>query len=199
MVRFASLNTGGLNAVLKRTKIMTYIKNLIADVIFLQDTHLLKSDHGKLKRPWIGQIFHSQFNLKTRGTAILIKKNVQFTPNKIITDSEGRYTIISGTLYQKPVALASIYWDDHNFINSVLSLIPDSDSHTLILGRDLNCVIDLALDRSSPRLVPPSKMAQTLTIFMDQLGPWRLKFPSSRQYSFFSHMLIVLFPVLNPS
>ena len=74
VVRFTSLNTGGLNAALKRTKVMTYIKNLNADVILLQETHLLKTDHRKLNRPWIGQLFHSQFNCKTRGTAILIRK-----------------------------------------------------------------------------------------------------------------------------
>lgn len=48
MVRFTSLNTGGLNAPIKRTKIMTYIKNLNANVILLQETHLLRSEHGKL-------------------------------------------------------------------------------------------------------------------------------------------------------
>lgn len=90
MVRFISLNTGGLNAALKRTKMITYIKNLNADVILLQETHLLRSEHGKLSRPWIGQTFHSQFNCKTRGTAILIRKNVQFTSSKIIADPEGR-------------------------------------------------------------------------------------------------------------
>lgn len=69
--------------------------------------------------------------------AILIKKNVQFTSSNIIIDPEGRYTIIAGILYQKPVVLASIYapsWDDRSFFDSVLSLIPNLDSHTLILG-----------------------------------------------------------------
>ena len=193
VVRFTSLNTGGLNAALKRTKVMTYIKNLNADVILLQETHLLKTDHRKLNRPWIGQLFHSQFNCKTRGTAILIRKNVQFTSSNIITDPEGRYTIISDMLYQKPVILASIYapnWDDQSFFNSVFSLIPNLDSHTLILGGDLNCVIDPVLDRSSHRIIPPLKMSQTLSAIMDQFGfvdPWRFTNPSSRQYSFFSH------------
>lgn len=170
MVRFTSLNTGGLNAALKGTKIMTYIKNLNVNVMLLQETHLLRSEHGKLSRPLIGQIFHSQFNFKTRGIAKLIRKNVQFTSSNIITDPEGRYTLISGTLYQKPVVLASIYapnWDDHSFFSSVLSLIPNLDSHTLILGGDLNCVIDPVLDRSSSRVVLPSKMSQTLSTFMD--------------------------------
>ena len=96
-------------------------------------------------------------------------------------------------LYQKPVILASIYapnWDDQSFFNSVFSLIPNLDSHTLIFGGDLNCVIDPVLDRSSHRIIPPLKMSQTLSAIMDQFGyvdPWRFTNPSSRQYSFFSH------------
>lgn len=76
------------------------------------------------------------------------------------------------------------------FFNSVLFLIPNLDTHTLILGGDLNCVIDPVLDRSSSRIIPPSKMSQTLSTFMDQFGyvdPWRFTYPSSHQYSFFSH------------
>lgn len=93
----------------------------------------------------------------------------------------------------KTRATASIYasnWDDCSVFISVFSLIPNLDSHTLILGGDLNCVIDLVLDRSSSRIILPSKMSQTLSTFMDQFGymdPWRFSNPSSRQYSFFSH------------
>lgn len=82
-VRIISLNTGGLNAAIKRTKIVTHIKNLNADIMFLQETHLCNADHRKFYRPWIDQTFRSHFNAKARGTAILIQKNVHFTPDKV--------------------------------------------------------------------------------------------------------------------
>ena len=179
-VRILSLNTGGLNASVKRTKIITHLKNLNADIMFIQETHLCNSDQRKLNRPWIGQMFHSQFNLKT------------------ILDPNGRYVIISGTLYQKPVILVSVYapnWDDHNFVKSLFSTIPDMNSHLLILGGDMNCVIDPTLDRSSSRTVAPSKTAQTLSAFMDHYGyvdPWRFLHPSARQYSFPMHIVHTL-------
>lgn len=50
--------------------------------------------------------------------------------------------------------------------------------------------MDPVLDRSNPRPIPPSKMALTLSAFMDRYGyvdPWRLSHPSTRQYSFFPH------------
>lgn len=49
-VKVISLNTGGLNATIKRTKVMMYIKNLNAEVIFLQETHLYNLDHRKFKK-----------------------------------------------------------------------------------------------------------------------------------------------------
>lgn len=48
--------------------------------------HLVTSDHMKLKKSWVGQLYHSKFNTKARGTAILIHKNVQFTLNESISD-----------------------------------------------------------------------------------------------------------------
>lgn len=62
-----------------------------------------------------------------------------------MTDSNGRYVIVSGALYEKQVILVSVYapnWDDHNFVSSLFASIPDLDSHLLIMGGDMNCVID---------------------------------------------------------
>uniref|UniRef100_A0AAR2LD98 Endonuclease/exonuclease/phosphatase domain-containing protein n=1 Tax=Pygocentrus nattereri TaxID=42514 RepID=A0AAR2LD98_PYGNA len=59
--------------------------------------------------------FHSNFNNKARGTAILIHKKVLFTPSQTISDPQGRYVIVSGSLFSTPVILASVYapnWDD---------------------------------------------------------------------------------------
>lgn len=76
--------------------------------MFLQETHLCNSDHRKLNRPLIDQTFHSQFNVKTRGTAILIRKNVHFTLNKVMTDSNSHYVIVTCTLYEKQLILVSV-------------------------------------------------------------------------------------------
>lgn len=147
--------------------------------MFLQETHLCNPDHRKLNRPWIRQTFHSQFNA--------------FTPDKVITDSNGRFVIVTGTLYEKQVILVSVYvpnWDDHNFVSSLFTTVPNFDSHLLIMGGDMNCVIDSTLDRSSPRSVAATKMSQAFSMFMSQYGlvdPWRFSHPSVRQYSFFSH------------
>lgn len=48
----------------------------------LQETHLTDTEHLKLKRDWVGQVFYSSYNSKSRGVAILINKKLNFTIDK---------------------------------------------------------------------------------------------------------------------
>ncbi len=92
----------------------------------------------------------------------------------------------------KPVVLVNIYapnWDDNRFIDRIISLIPNLNSQQLIFGGDLNCVINQLSDHSNPKSTTPSKMAKSLSLFMDQIGsvdPWRTLFPQHQYFSFFS-------------
>ena len=53
-VRIISLNTTGLNALVKCTKIMTNVINVNTDIMLLQETHLITIWSSKFNRPWIG-------------------------------------------------------------------------------------------------------------------------------------------------
>ena len=71
----------------------------------------------------MGQIFHSGFNSKARGTAIILHKKIQFTSSGVISDSQGRYVIVSGQLYHTPVLLVNLYapnWDDAGFVQQLV-------------------------------------------------------------------------------
>ena len=59
-----------------------------------------------------------------------------------------------GKLFSKPVVLANIYgpnWDDSLFFSKLNSILPDLNSHQLILGGDFNCVLHVQLDKLRPR------------------------------------------------
>ena len=193
-VRFFSWNVGGINGTVKRAKVFDHIKKFKADITFLQETHLRTADQIRLSRPWIGQIYHSKFDTKTRGTAILINKNVQFTSTNTVSDTYGRFVVVTGSLYQTPVVLVNVYapnWDDVEFMKRFLSSLPNLNTHHLILAGDLNCFIDNLLDRSSTRTAVPSKMSKTFSTFMNQCGcvdPWRFLHPTVKKFSFFSHV-----------
>lgn len=76
-------------------------------------------------------------------------------------------------------------------MTTLLSSIPNVDTHYLILGGDLNCVMNTQLDHSSARVTTLSKMATELMSFMKDYGdcdPWRFLHSDTRAYSFFSHV-----------
>lgn len=171
--RFITWNVKGMNGPNKRAKIFSHLKNLNSEIIFLQETHLKIADKVRLRKNWVGQSFHSNFNIKARGAAILIHKKILFTPSQTISDPQGRFVITSGSLFNTPVGLASIYapnWDDVSFINKLTNSFPNLNSHRLILAGDFNTVMDPAMDCSSPKTLARSKMSQALSEFVDKTG-----------------------------
>lgn len=193
-VRFISWNIKGLNGPVKQAKILAHLKNLKTDIAFLQETHLKRADHTRRRKSWIGQIFHSNFNTKSSGTAILIHKKTQFTADETVSDPQGRFIVVSGSLFHTPIVLVNIYtpnWDNAGFINKLISLIPNLNTRYMIFGGDLNCVLDPALGRSNPKSLSLSRMVKTISTFMSETGcidPWRFLNPHSKDFSFFSEV-----------
>lgn len=192
VVKIISWNCKGLNGAIKWGNILSHLKKLEMDIGFLQETHLKDQDHKRLKTKWIGQVYHSNFRVKNRGAAIIIKKSIPFSASKVIADPRGRYVIVTGKLYNKLVTLASIYApniDDETFITSFFAALPNMDSHQLIIGGDFNLVLDPKIDRSSQKPCSITKSAKAIHRFMNTyklFDPFRSLSPNTKTYSYFS-------------
>lgn len=163
-------------------------------IAFIQETHLKTLDIARLRCGWVGQLFHSTFQGKARGVAILVNKNVSFTLSSSLVDPNGRYVTVTGSFYNVNVILANIYapnCDDPHFFTRVLGRIPCLNTHTLIMGGDFNLCLDPGMDRSSVRPgYTVSRSASYLQSFLSTYGIsdiWRFLHPQGRQYSFFSN------------
>ena len=193
-ITFVSLNVKGINNPVKRQKIDNYLRQLKADVAFLQETHLKQGRQKLLKRNWVGQVFHSNFNAKARGAAILISKNVPFDVEEIISDSAGRFVIVQGHMFSTPTVLLSVYapnWDNKDFFVKLFNTLPNNNDYNIIVGGDFNCVLDPNLDRSSNRLQGLYKSAKVIHNFMSQSGLsdiWRFHSQKKKVFSFFSNV-----------
>ncbi len=84
LVRWVSWNCKGLNNPVKHNKVLIHLRKLKANFVFLQETHLCSSDHFRLKKDWVGQVYHSHFQFKTRGCGILIHKSTPFVISQVI-------------------------------------------------------------------------------------------------------------------
>uniref|UniRef100_A0A8C9YKI4 Endonuclease/exonuclease/phosphatase domain-containing protein n=1 Tax=Sander lucioperca TaxID=283035 RepID=A0A8C9YKI4_SANLU len=125
-LRFLSWNVKGLNHPVKRNRVLAHLRQLKAGVAFLQETHLCIADHNHLNRGWKGQIFHSSFQARARGVAILIYNTKPFVPKDIISDKNGRYIVVVGTLCNKNVTLANFYapnFDDVKLLYRTMLLL----------------------------------------------------------------------------
>lgn len=169
-MKIISWNVKGLNQANKRKSVLSHLQHLGVGIVFLQETHLLNRDQSKIHKEWVGQMFHSQFNCKGRGVAILIHKKIPFIVSNTILDPNGRYVMVVGELFQLRLVLVNIYgpnFDDDHFFKRMLSSIPNLDSHHLIMSGDYNLVLDSTWDRSSQFVPRPSKSAQTIQSFID--------------------------------
>ena len=162
-LRFISWNVKGINGPVKKGRVFSHLKHLKTEIAFLQETHLSIKDHCRLKKSWVSQLFNS----------------LQFTPKDKVSDPQGRFIIVSGSL-SNTVCLANVYapnWDNEAFIHKIISFLLDLNSYHLILGGALNCAIEPLLDKSHPKQTLPSKMAKAILTFIDQIGCMALHVP----------------------
>lgn len=67
---------------------------------------------------------------------IIIHKSVQFEPVPTISDSNGRFVIVTGKLYNTSVILLSVYvpnWDNEEFFIRFFSNLPNVGDHYIIM------------------------------------------------------------------
>lgn len=183
-----TFNVRGLGHPIKRKRVLTFLKNKKADIVFLQETHLSKEEHKKLKRDWVGQVYFSSF---TRGTAILIHKNVPFIVKEQHNDREGRYVLICGLLYGQELLLHNIYAPNEDcpkFMSDMITLFTQHHKDLGIVAGDFNCNMDGNLDKSSLLMSNPhaSKALQLACRDAGLVDVWREFNPTTKDYSFYS-------------
>ena len=171
-------------------KVLDYVTKLKADIILMQETHLLQTEDKTLTDPNFNQIFSSCYNSRQRGVSILVHKRLLFTLNNMTTDPEGRYIIIQATIFNK-LNLYAPNNDDPAFFHTVFSQISDlSANSTTIIGGDFNTALNPSVDRSgNSKQIKQSQSAKIIQEYMEDFGlgdGWRLKNPTKREYPLFS-------------
>uniref|UniRef100_A0A3P9CZZ3 exodeoxyribonuclease III n=1 Tax=Maylandia zebra TaxID=106582 RepID=A0A3P9CZZ3_9CICH len=181
-----------LGLTILRRKIISLLKKDRVQIALLQETHLTDSEHLKLKRDWVGQIYYSSFNSKSRGVAILVHKNLPFTLHTIVRDTDGRFILITGLLYGELILLGSVYAPntfDRSFYSNFLAKASPVCPNHVIIGGDFNCGLNPETDYNPPKSQPSSKMAKATTDLCSDLGlfdAWRVCNPHVKDFTFFS-------------
>ena len=191
-VSLVSLNVNGLNTPRKRDKVMTKLKRDGAQIVYLQETHLTKLEHDKLKKYGFRNTYSSWFkNGPRRGVTIMISNQVQFKFEKEIRDGEGRYIIVKGMLDNVMVTLVNIYAPpdcDKHFFRSIFDVIAVETEGILICGGDFNVVLNHNIDTTSEKRsrIQVCKYVNTLLEDMGLTDIWRSLHPLERDFTHYS-------------
>lgn len=122
-----SYNINGLNNPVKRKELLGQLKKMQVSIAFIQETHLSVTEHRKLKREWVDQVYSASCQRgRKRGVAILFNKSVYFIKEKEISDDQSRYVMVVGSITEIDLTFLNIYApheDCPNFFNDIVSLL----------------------------------------------------------------------------
>ena len=109
-LKIASLNVNGLSNPVKRSRVLAKMRKDKPQGIFLQETHMSKLEHEKLKKFGYNNTYYSSCkNSWRRGVVIMISNSLNFDLIKEKRDDEGRYIIIKGRMDGVLVTLVNVY------------------------------------------------------------------------------------------
>ena len=192
-LRFVTWNVRGAGSREKRLKIHDRLKDLQAEVVLLQETHLANTASDVLSTAHFPHVFAAGYNTRQRGVAILINRKVTFTINSTTVDPEGRFVIVSILIQNMKLCIANIYCpnvDDPSFFHSFFTSLSDHSDSTLLIGGDLNLVLDPTMDRLSNTGTQRNwQSTKIIKQYMKDFGlcdAWRSHHPSIKDYTFFS-------------
>uniref|UniRef100_H3A7X6 exodeoxyribonuclease III n=1 Tax=Latimeria chalumnae TaxID=7897 RepID=H3A7X6_LATCH len=130
---------------------------------------------------------------KSRGVAILIKKNIPFTELKVVKGEEGRAIMLLLEIMSQKMLLVNIYapvGGDPSFFHCLNLKFQQFPNIPIIMGGDFNEALDLQLDHSLKTKLHVSstnKAIHSLISDFNLVDIWQIVNPTTRDYTFFSH------------
>ena len=191
-LRLCTWNIKGVHSPVKRRKVLRFLKKGHIDIALLQETHLDDEEHLKLQKEGFNQVFFSSFTSRSRGVAILVRRNLQFSLLDCIKDKSGRYVIVKGILQGTVISILNVYYPPahpSDFITKVFLDFSEIQSDIAIVGGDFNCILNPLIDKLPSKAMSLSPQAKALCSICEDLGfvdVWRTIHTSDKAYTFFS-------------
>ena len=154
----------------------------------MQETH---GNHKlcKLWEPeWGSTWFTSSCSSSAKGVTILFRNPKKYEIIHTVSNHEGRYVLVQISIDDCVYTLCNIYApneDSPNFFERIAKIIDKNQCENLIIGGDLNLVLDTNCDRLNSKY-NNKKACAFLKNFMEVykfVDIWRARNPDKRQYS----------------
>ena len=133
----------------KRTDVLNYLEGLGGNILCLQETHWVERDLCSIKNLWKGDCFINGSKSNSRGVAILLKPNFEYSVSNVSANDEGNLLSIDITLNDTSLKIINAYapnTDSPQYFKNIENHIATSQTDYILLSGDLNVTLDPKLD-----------------------------------------------------
>ena len=143
-----SANCQALRNYEKRMDVLSYLKDTNANIVCLQDTHLLDGDKSSIKQIW-PDCYVNGSKTNSRGVVTLLNNNFEYTILNTFKDDEGNIlqTIIDcGNFKLNLINVYAPNRDSPSFFSKVMHLAHDDNADYVMICGDFNLVLTPSID-----------------------------------------------------
>ena len=108
-IKVLSANCQGLQNIKKRIDVLSYFKETNANIVCLQDTHLIDDDIMVVKELWNNDVYLNGGKTNSRGVAILLNNNFEYEILACNKDKNGNYLNLLMKLSSMKINLITLY------------------------------------------------------------------------------------------
>ena len=109
--KLLSLNARGIRTFEKLKALINWLSKSGGEICFLQETYSTREVENIWKKQWRGDLYFSHGTCHSKGVLVLVKGNLDFSLQKVMTDPEGRYItcILDAIIQDSRYCLLNIY------------------------------------------------------------------------------------------
>ena len=158
-INYYSLNIRGIGCDKKAKEAILWLKKKYNGIIFLQETHGNNIRQKFWEREWGGNIYSSHGSTNSKGVSILFPKNLEYETINVKTDKEGRYIILTISMYEVTYCLVNCYLPTKDNENYQLKILENIEKDIegrgdccLIIGGDFNVTLEPKTEKKGGKI-----------------------------------------------
>ena len=170
-IKVLSATCQGLQNIKKRIDVLSYFKETNANIICLQDTHLIDDDIMTVKELWNNDVYLNGGKTNSRGVAILWNNNFEYEILSCNKDKNGNYLNLLMKLSSMKINLVTLYGpnnDSPTFFEEISKLLENTNADYNILCGDFNVALDNEIDTFNYRHVNIPRARRAIIDLMRQ-------------------------------
>ena len=140
-----TVNVHGLRDQAKCSNVISWLKIMEFDFVFLQETYLHSSDFHNFKKMWNGPVFYSSApSTHSSGVAIACSSKLPFSYSQLRSDNNGRVVSILCSTPNSSFRICNVYApcdpkERVSFFNDIYTY--SRGNEPLVVGGDFNCIL----------------------------------------------------------